>query len=169
MNTLTLVGCAHSPQQLSPQPKLTTQLAPVGRGQPVVVRVVDGRPSPTLGTRGGMYPETSAISVSSADLIPKLQAQASLLVVPEKEKAPLLEGIYRTRLKQQPPAEWKDLSDSDRTAKLRDGVIKFWSGSDVLLRQLGQDRAISDNPRTKGSFPTHKQTYADIFSRQEPR
>ena len=44
----------------------------------------------------------------------------------------------RTRLKQQPPAEWKDLSDSDRTAKLRDGVIKFWSASDVLLRQLGQ-------------------------------
>jgi uncharacterized protein involved in outer membrane biogenesis len=71
----------------------------------------------------------------------KVPAQASLLVVPEKEKAPLLEGIYRTRLKQQPPAEWKDLSSNDRTAKLKDGVIKFWSGSDVLLRQLGQDRA----------------------------
>ena len=80
VTSLTLVGCAHSPQQLSPQPKLTTQLAPVGRGQPVVVRVVDGRPSPTLGTRGGMYPETSAISVSSADLIPKLQAQAEAAV-----------------------------------------------------------------------------------------
>ncbi|AUO21200.1 DUF748 domain-containing protein [Pseudomonas sp. NC02] len=71
----------------------------------------------------------------------KVPAQASLLEVPEKEKAPLLEGIYRTRLKQQPPAEWKDLSNDERTAKLRDGVIKFWSGSDVLLRQLGQDRA----------------------------
>eukprot|EP01132_Coremiostelium_polycephalum_P012243 gene12243-14969_t len=41
----------------------------------------------------------------------------------------------------EPPAEWKDLSNDERTAKLRDGVIKFWSGSDVLLRQLGQDRA----------------------------
>ncbi|MDQ0672407.1 DUF748 domain-containing protein [Pseudomonas sp. W2I6] len=71
----------------------------------------------------------------------KVPAQASLLEVPEKEKAPLLEGIYRTRLKQQPPAEWKDLSNDERTANLRDGVIKFWSGSDVLLRQLGQDRA----------------------------
>lgn len=80
VTSLTLVGCAHSPQQLSPQPKLTTQLAPVGRGQPVVVRVVDGRPSPTLGTRGGMYPETSAISVSSTDVIPKLQAQAEAAV-----------------------------------------------------------------------------------------
>jgi uncharacterized lipoprotein len=35
--SLSLVGCAHSPQQLSPQPKLTAQLAPVGHGQPVVV------------------------------------------------------------------------------------------------------------------------------------
>jgi uncharacterized lipoprotein len=80
VSALTLAGCAHSPQQLSPQPKLTAQLAPVGRGQPVVVRVVDGRPGPTLGTRGGMYPETSAISVSSAELLPKLQAQAEAAV-----------------------------------------------------------------------------------------
>ena len=80
VSSLTLVGCAHSPQQLSPQPKLNAQLAPVGRGQPVVVRVVDGRPGPTLGTRGGMYPETSAISVSGADLLPKLQAQAEAAV-----------------------------------------------------------------------------------------
>ena len=80
VSSLTLVGCAHSPQQLSPQPKLNAQLAPVGRGQPVVVRVVDGRPGPTLGTRGGMYPETSAISVSAADLLPKLQAQAEAAV-----------------------------------------------------------------------------------------
>jgi uncharacterized lipoprotein len=77
---LTLAGCAHSPQQLSPQPKLNAQLAPVGHGQPVVVRVVDGRPGPTLGTRGGMYPETSSISVSSNDIVPKLQAQAEAAV-----------------------------------------------------------------------------------------
>jgi uncharacterized lipoprotein len=80
VGSLTLVGCAHSPQQLSPQPKLTSQLAPVGHGQPVVVRVVDGRPSPTLGTRGGLYPETSAISVQSADILPKLQQQAEAAV-----------------------------------------------------------------------------------------
>lgn len=73
----------------------------------------------------------------------KVPAQASLLQVPEGEKAPLLEGIYRTRLKQQPPAEWTQLSRDERTAKLREGLIKFWSGSDVLLRQLGQERASS--------------------------
>lgn len=86
----------------------------------------------------------------------KVPAQASLLVVPESEKAPLLEGIYRTRLKQQPPAEWKDLSRDERTAKLKDGVIKFWSTSDVLLRQLGQDRAstIKDYLVDKGQLKT---------------
>lgn len=70
VTSLTLVGCAYSPQQLSPQPKLTTQLAPVGHGQPVSVRVVDGRPSPTLGSRGGLYPETALVSVSGADVLP---------------------------------------------------------------------------------------------------
>ncbi len=73
----------------------------------------------------------------------KVPAQASMLQVPDSEKGPLLEGIYRTRLKTQPPAEWKDLGKEDRTAKLREGVIQFWSSSEVLLRQLGQDRASS--------------------------
>lgn len=79
-SALALAGCANSPQQLNPQPKLTEQLAPVGQGQAVVVRVVDGRPSPTLGTRGGLYPETSAVSVNGADVLPKLQAQAEAAV-----------------------------------------------------------------------------------------
>ena len=93
----------------------------------------------------------------------KVPAQASLLVVPEKEKAPLLEGIYRTRLKQQPPAEWKDLSSDDRTAKLRDGLIKFWGASDVLLRQLGQDRAsaIKDYLVDKGQLEDDRVYFID--------
>ena len=93
----------------------------------------------------------------------KVPAQASLLEVPDSEKAPLLEGIYRTRLKQQPPAEWKDLSRDDRTAKLRDGLIKFWSASDVLLRQLGQDRAstIKDYLVDKGQLEDDRVYFID--------
>ncbi|KTC63231.1 hypothetical protein AO262_05305, partial [Pseudomonas fluorescens ABAC62] len=93
----------------------------------------------------------------------KVPAQASLLQVPEKEKAPLLEGIYRTRVKQQPPAQWKDLSSDDRTAKLREGVIKFWSDSDVLLRQLGQDRAstIKDYLVDKGQLEDDRVYFID--------
>ncbi|QLG91241.1 DUF748 domain-containing protein [Pseudomonas yamanorum] len=93
----------------------------------------------------------------------KVPAQASLLDVPESAKGPLLEGIYRTRLKQQPPAEWKDLSTADRTAKLREGVITFWSASDVLLRQLGQDRAsaIKDYLVDKGQLEDERVYFID--------
>ena len=66
-----------------------------------------------------------------------------MLKVPDSEKGPLLEGIFRTRLKIQPLPEWKDLGKEERTAKMRAEVIKFWSSSDVLLRQLGQERASS--------------------------
>lgn len=78
--TLGLMGCANSPQQLTPQPMVTERLAPVGQGQPVVVRVVDGRASPILGTRGGLYPETSTVTVSGQDLLPRLQGQAEAAV-----------------------------------------------------------------------------------------
>ncbi|MCY1312593.1 hypothetical protein D9M70_630260 [compost metagenome] len=55
----------------------------------------------------------------------------------------MLEGIYRSRLKQQPPAEWKELDGEQRTAKLREAVLTSWAQSDLLLRQLGQARAAS--------------------------
>jgi uncharacterized lipoprotein len=80
VTSLTLAGCVHSPQQLSPEPTLNTQLVAVGHGQPVSVRLVDGRKSQVLGTRGGMYPETSTITVSGQQLMPKLQAQAEAAV-----------------------------------------------------------------------------------------
>ncbi|CAN7243830.1 DUF748 domain-containing protein [Pseudomonas umsongensis] len=73
----------------------------------------------------------------------KVPAKANLLEVPDSEKGALLEGIYRTRLKVQPPAEWKDLGKEERTAKMREQVIQFWSSSEVLLRELGQERASS--------------------------
>lgn len=71
----------------------------------------------------------------------QVPANADLLVVPEDEKAPLLEGIYRARLKQQPPAEWAELDSDERTAHLRDAVLESWSDSRGLQRQLAQDRA----------------------------
>ncbi|WP_407315003.1 DUF748 domain-containing protein [Pseudomonas sp. nanlin1] len=73
----------------------------------------------------------------------KVPAQASLLQVPEAEKSALLEGIYRTRLKQQPPAQWESLDTAQRQANLRAEVVKSWSATTTLLRQLGQDRASS--------------------------
>lgn len=68
-------------------------------------------------------------------------AETSQLQVPEDEQGPLLEGIYRTRLKQQPPAEWKELDDEERVARLRDAVVQSWGQSQLLQRQLAQTRA----------------------------
>ncbi|MDG9927652.1 MULTISPECIES: DUF748 domain-containing protein [unclassified Pseudomonas] len=70
-------------------------------------------------------------------------AEPTLLVVDEDDKPALLEGIYRARLKQQPPAEWRELPDEERTKKMRDAVLQSWVGSELLLRRLGQARAAS--------------------------
>ena len=71
----------------------------------------------------------------------KVPAEASQLKVPEDMQAVLLEGIYRARLKQQPPAEWRDLKKPERATRLRQAVLDSWAQSSLLLRQLAQDRA----------------------------
>ncbi|WP_416422412.1 DUF748 domain-containing protein [Pseudomonas sp. App30] len=88
----------------------------------------------------------------------KVPAQASLLVVPEDEKAPMLPAIYRTRLNQAPPAEWDQLEKKQRDANLRDAVIKSWSTDEQLLRTLGQARsaAIKAFLVDKGQLPDEK-------------
>lgn len=93
----------------------------------------------------------------------KVPAQASLLKVPDDEKGPLLEGIYRTRLKQQPPAEWAKLSRDERAQKMSDALIDFWSKSEVLLRQLGQERAsrIKDFLVDKGQLADERVYFVD--------
>ena len=127
--SLSLAGCAHSPQQLTPQPKLNAQLAAVGRGQPVVVKVVDGRASQALGTRGGLYPETSTISVSGNDVVPKLQAQAEAAVrllgftpTPNAYNAPQL-TVTLAELKYQSPKEGMYVTEATIGATFRADVV----------------------------------------------
>ncbi|MCQ4289926.1 YajG family lipoprotein [Pseudomonas stutzeri] len=122
---MSLVGCAHSPQQLDPNPKLNGTINPVGKGQPVVVRVVDARPSPTLGTRGGLYPETSAVIVPSAKVIPKLQAQTEAAVrllgftpSPNAYNAPQL-TLTLAELKYQSPKEGLYVTEANIGATLK--------------------------------------------------
>lgn len=93
----------------------------------------------------------------------KVPAQPSDLTVPADEKAPMLEGIYRTRLKQQPPAEWANLGKEERQNKLREAVLKSWSSSALLLRQLGQARAgsIKDYLVDKGQLADERVYFVD--------
>lgn len=123
--SLGLAGCALSPQQITPEPKLNAPLVAVGTGQPVVVRVVDGRSSPSLGTRGGLYPETSAIVVRGQDVLPRLQTQAETAVrllgftpSPNAYNAPQL-TLTLAELKYQSPKKGIYVTESDIGATLR--------------------------------------------------
>jgi uncharacterized protein involved in outer membrane biogenesis/outer membrane protein OmpA-like peptidoglycan-associated protein len=93
----------------------------------------------------------------------KVPARAGLLVVPEDEKSPMLEGIYRARLKQQPPAQWQDLGKEERSNQMRGAVLKFWSGNEALLRELGQERAssIKDYLVQKGQLEDERVYFVD--------
>jgi uncharacterized protein involved in outer membrane biogenesis/outer membrane protein OmpA-like peptidoglycan-associated protein len=93
----------------------------------------------------------------------KVPARAGLLEVPEGEKAPMLEGIYRARLKKQPLAQWADLGKEERTNKLRQEILTFWSGNEVLLRELGQNRAssIKDYLVDKGKLEDERVYFVD--------
>lgn len=84
----------------------------------------------------------------------KVPSDASQLEVPEDLQPILLEGVYRARLKKQPPAEWQQLSKDERSAKMRQAVLDSWSDSQLLLRKLGQERAtqIKDYLVTKGGL-----------------
>ncbi|MNZ61912.1 hypothetical protein D3C78_800160 [compost metagenome] len=134
---LVLSGCALSPQQLNPQPVFKGPITAVGQGQPVVVRVVDGRPNTSLGTRGGLYAETSAITVRSQDVIPKLQAQAEAAVrllgftpSPNAYNAPQL-TLTLAELKYQSPKEGMYVTEADIGATFRVDVqnsVRRYSG-----------------------------------------
>lgn len=65
------------------------------------------------------------------------------LEITDDERGAMLEGIYRARLKQQPPAEWKELDKEQRAINLRDAMLQHWGKSQLLQRQLAQARAAS--------------------------
>ncbi|HDZ55944.1 MAG TPA: hypothetical protein ENI17_16575 [Pseudomonas xinjiangensis] len=76
---LVLVGCAHSPQQLNVQPKVQVPLNPVARNQPVTVTVQDTRSSKVMGTRGGIYPDSSSLTITDQSIPAiRLQVEQSL-------------------------------------------------------------------------------------------
>ncbi|WP_455922509.1 DUF748 domain-containing protein [Pseudomonas putida] len=88
----------------------------------------------------------------------KVPAQASLLTVPEDEKAPMLAAIYRAKLNKAPPAEWDQLEKKQRESNLRDDVVKSWGADEQLLRAVGQARSASIKAFLvdKGQLPDEK-------------
>ncbi|CAI3786985.1 hypothetical protein AHFPHNDE_00634 [Pseudomonas sp. MM227] len=93
----------------------------------------------------------------------KVPATAAEMQVPDDDKPAMLEAIYRTRLKGQPPVEWQQLESKVRTDKLREAVLKSWASNNALLRQLGQARAgsIKDFLVDKGQLADERVYFID--------
>ena len=73
----------------------------------------------------------------------KIESSKDTLEVPEKEQAALLEGIYRSQLKQQPPAQWAEIDKEQREQNMREAVLHSYANSSLGLRRLAQARANS--------------------------
>lgn len=73
----------------------------------------------------------------------KVPADAGQLEIGDEEKAAMLEGIYRSRLGQQPPPQWNELDEQVRREKLRDAILTSRADSTALLRRLSRARAAS--------------------------
>jgi uncharacterized protein involved in outer membrane biogenesis/outer membrane protein OmpA-like peptidoglycan-associated protein len=71
----------------------------------------------------------------------KVPENADELEVPDDMQESMLEGIYRARLKQQPPPEWAELDDEVRADNLRQALLAYWESNPTLLRRLAQARA----------------------------
>ncbi|WP_217476407.1 DUF748 domain-containing protein [Stutzerimonas stutzeri] len=71
----------------------------------------------------------------------KVPADAAELQIGEEEKSAMLEGIYRSRLQQQPPSEWQQLDEDTRTGLLRQAILDSRENSTALLRRLSRERA----------------------------
>ncbi len=74
-----LAGCA-SPQYLQLSPERSAEVPQVGSGQQVTVIAQDGRESDIIGNRAGGGMSTAHITVSSHELIPRLQEEAERAV-----------------------------------------------------------------------------------------
>ncbi|MCQ4277553.1 DUF748 domain-containing protein [Pseudomonas stutzeri] len=70
-------------------------------------------------------------------------ADPAMLEISEDEKAAMLEGIYRSRLQQQPPTEWQSLDEDTRTLQLQQAIVSSRESSTALLRRLSRARAAS--------------------------
>ena len=97
MASLTLAGCVHSPQQLSPQPVLNTQLAAVGRGQPVVVRrALSEQGLVAVGVRGRLREQRYA-TFMAVDAVLRCVKPEALCQVSADRDLPALRALDQLR------------------------------------------------------------------------
>lgn len=62
---LLVSACAYSPQQVTIRPDIGMDGEPYGNGRSITVTASDERANKTLGSRGGVYEETSVITIGN--------------------------------------------------------------------------------------------------------
>lgn len=72
-------GCALSPQSVTLMPTADISRAPYGKQRFAVVEVLDQRPSEVLGTRGGIYKDSSEIKLTKEMLTPLVTSTENIL------------------------------------------------------------------------------------------
>ncbi|MFO1435381.1 MAG: YajG family lipoprotein [Gammaproteobacteria bacterium] len=72
-------GCALSPQTVAVEPSLAVDAGDIGHGRTVALNAIDSRTNKTLGTRGGVYSESSSISTATGVQAALRQAMADAL------------------------------------------------------------------------------------------
>lgn len=60
-----LAGCAYSPQMITVSPQIVVDSSMPGQGQVIRASVIDRRPDPVLGSLGGIYGDTSNITLAT--------------------------------------------------------------------------------------------------------
>lgn len=74
--TLLLGACALSPQTITVTPALTVAQAAFGKGHSINIQVTDNRSQTAIGSRGGIYQQSSRIEPSN-DIADAIQSQAA--------------------------------------------------------------------------------------------
>jgi uncharacterized lipoprotein len=73
-----VAGCALSPQTVALEPSLAVDAADIGHGRSVALDAIDSRANKTVGTRGGVYGDSAAISTANGvqEALRKAMAEA---------------------------------------------------------------------------------------------
>ncbi len=107
---MALGGCALSPQTVDLYPEAKVSAQPADTHTPIQLQALDARPSVIVGSRGGVYAETSLIS-TAIDLPQRLRAAAAAALSLKgydaiSAQAPLQLRLYLDELSYQvPPGE----------------------------------------------------------------
>ena len=140
---LLLAGCAYSPQQITINPVVDTSGERYGDGRPVTVTVDDRRENKVLGSRGGLYKDTSIITISNDINAALVKAAQAILAT---------QGFNVNPLPEQQPAQLTIVIE-----ELSYDIPKQGLGNKIELKALLLAEVNYQGERYSGRYETKRQ------------